>query len=503
VIRFRVHRPDNTIDEQSNDPRVSVVSRSSATQSRTHCIPRDYHATVRGDAENPGWRASLEMSRDDGHDLKRFTGRHLMELKRYAGLLAFSLACFGISSFVTAQINRDKGGNASLVPSASKTQKRNKSSQPSPEIASLIDKLRDKNHQVRESAAFSLGENYLESPLTGVEARLASEALSQCLEDEDLYVRHKAGITLTTIVPVSSKAIPALLKLANDDKDKLMREVALEALGKTHQSTEPILLALTKGAEDSDPRIRMVSVEAIGEIGPSARSAIPSLIRALDDRNTHVRSSAALALAKFKNTREALRPLLKALSDEHCVTRYAAAYAIGFIGESAKPAIGRLKELLKDPDACVRCSAAFSIWQIESVPDLPLFVLVRSLKDPDYSARSNAAYYLAEMGSVAKPAIPALQNALKDNAPIVVRDVAVALGRFGTLSKATVPGLIERLRHQDPLVRIAIIEALVKIDPMSEEVSIALKEITRNDSDVSVRSAAKHAIELIIELRSK
>ncbi len=368
-----------------------------------------------------------------------------------------------------------------------------------PEVSLIVDKLRDHDPKVRADAAFRLHEDFLTLPLSGSVAEMASDALSECLVDPDRHVRLHAGIALSTIEPISPKAIPALLKLAENDNDKDLREIALRVLGKSHRASEALISVLTKGLKDTDPHIREICADAIGEIGPTAASAIRPLIVTLSDESRYVRISSAQALARVEHAHEALGPLVEALSDRDATMRLSAAYAIGSIGPSAKPRVDRLRRMLVDQDSRVRCIAAFSIWKIDNDSDIALRILVKALEDPDFSIRALAAHLLADMGTSAKPAISALAKALKDDSPDEVSCVAVALGRLGRLSIPTISALILKVDHENPLVRIHILQALIKIDPTSRDVLRIVYRLSKHDPDASVRCAARNSILLLRE----
>ena len=82
--------------------------------------------------------------------------------------------------------------------------------------------LKDKNEDVRESAAVALGR-------IGSAAEKAVPALIEALKDKDSWVRYYAAEVLGKIGPGASEAVPALTKALKDD-DKKVRSAAKEAL---------------------------------------------------------------------------------------------------------------------------------------------------------------------------------------------------------------------------------------------------------------------------------
>jgi HEAT repeat protein len=199
------------------------------------------------------------------------------------------------------------------------------------DVEGLIKKLKDRDPEVRRSAAKALGE-------AGPEAKTAVSALAHALKDSDLYVRRFAAQSLGEIGGDARAAVPALVNALNDPKREVV-EAAASALGKMGKAgVEPLAKLVKDGS--NDPEIRRKAVEALGELGADARAALPVLLDALSmklgkgkgkEKPVDLRTDAATALGAIaspddKNVLDALnaiandkkvrdRTLKKAVSD--------------------------------------------------------------------------------------------------------------------------------------------------------------------------------------------
>ena len=89
------------------------------------------------------------------------------------------------------------------------------------------------------------------------------------------------------------------------------------------------------------------------------------LIDALKDPDFEVRQNLGAALAK---TGPRVVPLLReALKDKLVERRSGAAYALGLLGDTARPALPELLDALNDPDTDVRRQASYAIARVVPV----------------------------------------------------------------------------------------------------------------------------------------
>ena len=122
----------------------------------------------------------------------------------------------------------------------------------------------------------------------------------EALKDKDQEVRYSAARALGKIGPKAEKAVPALVR-ALKDKNEYVRQWAASALGKIGPKAEKAVPALTEALKDRWPGIRAQDAAvALGKIGPAAEKAVPALTEALKDEKVYVRKAAKEALAKIQ-----------------------------------------------------------------------------------------------------------------------------------------------------------------------------------------------------------
>ena len=109
---------------------------------------------------------------------------------------------------------------------------------------------------------------------------------------------------------------------------------------------------------------------ALSQPAPPAEARRPALdddtvrrlIDALKDPDFEVRQNLAAALAK---TGPRVVPLLReALKDKLVERRSGAAYALGLLGDAARPALPELLDALSDPDPDVRRQASYAVVRV-------------------------------------------------------------------------------------------------------------------------------------------
>ncbi len=275
----------------------------------------------------------------------------------------------------------------------------------------------------------------------------ASPVLTECLRDEDDYVRGCAATALGRIG--TSEAVPALIARLSDEAHSV-RGSAAAALGKIGVSEAvPALIACLSDEADN---VRSSAAAALGRIGAS--EAVPALIACLSDEARNVRDNAAAALGKIGMSK-AVPGLVACLSDEAHDVRGSAATALGRIG--ASEAASALIACLSDKAGIVRGSAATALGWIgasEAVSGL-----IACLSDRADAVRGSAATALGRIG--ASEAVPGLIACLSDRADIVCGSAATALGRIG--ASEAVPGLIACLSDSADSVRGSAATALGKI----------------------------------------
>jgi hypothetical protein len=119
---------------------------------------------------------------------------------------------------------------------------------------------------------------------------------------------------------------------------------AFIALGDTAKDAVPALVKMCD--DDITAESRSAVEDALAWIGPAARPAIPLLMRAATNANPRIRADALWALGEIHAQPEVCVPqLIQALKDTDDWARLSAAHALGMFGPEAEPAVPSLTEL--------------------------------------------------------------------------------------------------------------------------------------------------------------
>jgi HEAT repeat protein/beta-lactamase regulating signal transducer with metallopeptidase domain len=207
-------------------------------------------------------------------------------------------------------------------------------------VEALIGALDDSVANVREDAAYALGELEAKDAVAPLTSRLGHESSAG--------VRKTIAWSLGQIE--SRDATAALSRMVQTDPSAEARAMAIWALGRVEDPAG--VPALASALKDSSEEVRGRAAWAIGSIEPKA--APPELVAALKDRSAKVRVRVAWALGQIGDGAVAtsVEPLLK---DSVADVKKAAFWALGQMGAAAQPA---LIEALKDPDPDIRAAAA-------------------------------------------------------------------------------------------------------------------------------------------------
>lgn len=347
-------------------------------------------------------------------------------------------------------------------------------------VDALAAALKDRNATVRQHVAYTLAQ-------IGPEARPAVLALAAALHDDQAVVRQLAAQALSVIGPAAKAAVPALL-IALKDAEAGVRLSAVEALGNigpAAKDTVPALLTvLDKGDNGpvppgrfgrfgapfaqpfASPRYlspasaRQLAAEALGRIGPDARAAVPALFKLLKDGGS-LEGTAAAALRGIG------KPAVPALVEglQHGGLRLVCIETLGSIGAAPAKAVAVMMESLSAREDRLRRQSAFALGQLGEAakPAVPALIKVLTTADNGAGLRGLAAQALGEIGPGGAAAVTSLRAALKDADPFVRHRAAYALGRIGPKAKGATAALKELLKDQDAYVRRAAAHALKQI----------------------------------------
>jgi HEAT repeat protein len=207
-------------------------------------------------------------------------------------------------------------------------------------VAELLQQLADEKRQVREAAAWALGE---------MGDKRAVPHLIQALNDESAKVREAATWALCI---GDEQAVPHLIQVL-DDKRWEMRAQAVEALGRIGDKSA--LPHLIRALNDRKSAVRMQAASVLGQLGDAR--VVPHLVQALDSNKDRVLLKIGWALGRLG----ALSELARALEDRRWQVREAAVIGLGEIGKKAVP---HLRRALDDQLQEVREKAALALGRL-------------------------------------------------------------------------------------------------------------------------------------------
>ncbi len=349
-----------------------------------------------------------------------------------------------------------------------------------PSTIPLLRTLRDKNPQVRQYAAYGLGE-------IG-DARTIPSLIEALIEEDELPRRDISS----ALVKIGTSAVPALLPCLNTN-DIDLKGCVVWILGEIgdNRATQSLIRILNfgKGADWTDTVFLKKTVWALGKIGDI--ESLPILISWLKN-DYRIEEAVIIAIGR--------------ISDEKTVRLFASALR----GEETSlpwegidnAGIEMLIVAAQDQNVEIRRCAAAALGKTHNKKAVES--LITMLDDDDWRTQRNAVIGLGEIGEIgeiaAKKAVPHLTTLLipaDGIAPAIwtVRgNAAIALGRIGDLE--AIPLLVQSLKDEDSFIRASAAEALGRLKQDTDEVDEIVVPLIGllNDTDSSVQEAAVSAL---------
>jgi HEAT repeat protein len=319
-------------------------------------------------------------------------------------------------------------------------------------IAPLVEALRNKSAEIRQSAVKQLGER----------GRVAVQALCGALRDEDAKVRREAAGGLMRIVGLGDNSGFPISRL-------------IDALA------------------DADAEVRWMAAVALGTIGTSAAEAISPLLKVLkSDGEWRPRRDAAAALARISNESAVVPALVEALNDGDTNVATAAAAALGEIGPPARVAVPSLMRAYRDFAPAFRGTVARALGKSGLADPEVIQTLSESLTPSGKGECVAECTALGDLGPAAESVVPVLIKAMEN--PDLCTAAAKALGQIGRPVTDVVPALIARLGDDRRNVRRTVAESLGRIGPAASDASERLVAAANSDEDGIVRVHAAESL---------
>ncbi len=408
-------------------------------------------------------------------------------------------------------------------------------------IPKLIERLSDKKSNAQPTFAIVLGE---------IKDVRALPALINALKDTDEIVQLDAAEAIGEIGKANPgnaevvKAIPALVKMLTSmhsevqktaakskDKHEVVQFEAARALGNIGEANPgnaevvKAIPALVKMLKNVNPDLRKTAARSLGmiamagltdpkiivsvDLGMDVRStafieAVSALIEAMAYGGEEVQASAALAFIEIENLLS-IRTVVEAVSDGGTEKDKDEL----FERTINTRVVSLLMEALENGNETARAGASWMLgmankmpWHFDFTKAVPL--LVESLNDKSWKVQLNAIGALGKLAAKNHnnnefvKAVPASVKMLGSEFEEIRLNAIFLLGKIAEANPGNaeilnaVPTLIKKRNDKVVSIRRNIVLVLGKIrDPRALQ---ALKELSENDTDQSVRQAAADAV---------
>jgi HEAT repeat protein len=369
-------------------------------------------------------------------------------------------------------------------------------------IGKLLENIRRGEPKVRASATDALRD-------LGPAAKEAVPALLEMLlEEKDKEVRECAASVLMYIGAGAAPVRPQLLRIFKDPhEDRDIREMVAGAIAEMGTDSLPTLCQCLK---DPDPFVRTEAADGFYRMGPTALGSVSALIEALEDEDSDVRGCAKSALEEMgEGALPALRESLSRLTDR---TRLQVCALILKIEPSDQDSLAILATGLRHADFAMRREAVnishslvdqsfdqmFRDIEPSPYPKNPhwkvlVSPLLHTLNDSDSEVRFWSAAALGELRSNPAQVVRALMKALQDHDKEVRVSVVRALANFQERAAPALHDLIQALEKDTYDVQLAVIDALGQIGRQARVAAPLLQKAARS-SDTEMRTRAKDAL---------
>ncbi len=268
------------------------------------------------------------------------------------------------------------------------------------------------------------------------------------------------------------------IKVLEKGEDPLAQEEALENLGKLGPAARTALPALKKIAGDDKSALRKRAVMTIFRIDPKANVSPAVLLDGLKEASAQDKLQSAVLLARAAADSPALtRQLLDAVPNLDPATR---ALLIGRLNGLSPTVYPVLEEAFGHKHPQVRAAALAVAGKMTAEVAKSLAAVQRLLKDPDLGVRFEAARIVWQLD--AKNNEKQLAAIFKEAA----QDAEIRANVFAFLKVAQPPlrdsGLFElALRHGSAEVRLQAIAGLAELGKPSSDLFAPLLDLVRND----------------------
>lgn len=182
------------------------------------------------------------------------------------------------------------------------------------------------------------------------------------LKSSDPAIRRDAALQLNYHEAFSKRSVPMLLRAA-EDRDPVVRECALKAIGKLPARTEGVSAVIRLALNDSNLGVKRTAAAVFSSMNPVPAEILIPLAETLGDKDSLLYSYVTSTFMDLGPL--GVSALVHTCKSKNQELRCRAAATLGFIGCDAKRALPMLNEMLGDQDDLVRSTAKTSIDKIQ------------------------------------------------------------------------------------------------------------------------------------------
>jgi HEAT repeat protein len=102
----------------------------------------------------------------------------------------------------------------------------------------------------------------------------------------------------------TKEAVPLLIELLKNDRDKGVKQAAATALGRIDPDPEKAVTVLITALKDKTAAVRAAAATSLGQLGAEAKDAVPALRTAQDDKDRGVSRAARMAIRTIEGQKK-------------------------------------------------------------------------------------------------------------------------------------------------------------------------------------------------------
>jgi hypothetical protein len=233
------------------------------------------------------------------------------------------------------------------------------------------------------------------------------------LVGDDADYHHHA---MPILVAIGADAVPALIEKLGENnfkqRDRVM--ITLRTIGPGASAAVPTFITILNG---NDRALATLAAESLPFFGPGGKSALPHLLAALkvDDANHRLVCANSIAQLDSNQASQTVASLVELLQSKNTYRDRALAL-LGSFGTRAQAAAPALLDLLKTEELPMRVRIAGVLHRIEPTKIdavLPTLIEAIQAQQAPRGMQTSALHLLAAIGPQAKDAVPALHELLK------------------------------------------------------------------------------------------